>query len=408
MPDIPLDTPTMIPIESLPAETSTQTQAPVTTESKGEMLSMDEMTSPNETSTPITNRTTKQNEKPKIDQQFATDDKELESERDPDEAGEDAEEPKTKSVKEKDDVTLTKEEQEELKLHGNNKRDFTGFTDDEKRILKRLDNPRFLKISNAWKNLKQEAGKVAEYQQKVTALETKLKEGGVPDSWIEHPLAFTLSPKFNEVSNKLSRIEYEEQFYQQQHLKVKAGETFQRIDGWNNGQPVLSQPIEATTQADLWLSGLQSRAINMKGSLEQQLQGMQSQFAQQHTSAVNDFKLNTDNLINKLPTELKPIEADEKIMEAAIPEFLRNNPLLYSLKKLYGVNQQLARENQKLKSGTALTNKLANDRKLAPANPNKFPRDPSGGGVNGNGKVSTRNGRKINGDFNRDDFSDPE
>lgn len=289
----------------------------------------------------------------------------------------------------KDEVELTDAEKAELKVHGNSKRDFTGFTPEEAKLLKNLDNPRFLKLSKTWRALKEEATKAVEYKTQAENLTKQLREGGVPESWTEHPDAYQLSPEYRQVSQQYSKVDYEENFYDQQLANVKDGKPWQQITGYdrNTSQPILSAPLEASNQADIYLNKIIARAAGVKAQLEGRVANMQQNFTAQHNANVGGVKQQIDKVVNNLIAELKPVEADEKMIAEAMPPSLRNHPLSYGYIKLGALVFAQARHIKSMMDKTTVAAKVEGDRKLAGPNINKMKKDPTSSNGKGKGEL---------------------
>lgn len=299
-----------------------------------------------------------------------------------------------------DTVKLTEEEQKVI--HGNNKRDFTGFDKDEIKLLKKLDNGRFLKVSQKWKELKEKAAEVETLKQQTTNLTKQLREGGIPETWSEHPEAYVLHPEYQKLSNDISRVDYEENFYRQQALRVKNGEEWQHITGYQqNGQPILSQAMKASNEADIWLNSIIGKAAHVKGGIEQQINNIQRNFQHQHQSATTEIKTQIDQFVSKLIDPLKPKAEDEATIDKVLPASFKSNPMTYGYKKMFAVLLQQARYIQTLQGQQAAKAKINNDNKLAGANISRTPRDPAA--ASGRQQVM-KNGKRVDAILDIKDF----
>ena len=96
-------------------------------------------------------------------------------------------------------------DKEEEKLHGNTKRDYSGFTNEEIKLLKRLDNSRFQTISTNWKALKSAANKSVELAKELVSAKQLLKDSGIPETWHEHPEAYQLSTQYNNIATQYAQ-----------------------------------------------------------------------------------------------------------------------------------------------------------------------------------------------------------
>lgn len=297
---------------------------------------------------------------------------------------------KDKTAKEPDEVEETDDEVDadgKPKIHGNNKRNFDGLTPEEIKLLKRVDNKRFEGITARIKELKAEASKAAEYQTKAQQLEKTLREGGVPDSWVEHPESYKLSPAYQQVSSRYDRLAFEEEHYRQQLIRVRNGEDWQTVSFDQQGNPILSQPHKASNEADVNLTSHLAKAGNLRSQLEQQANQIASTFKQNHQRDAEGVKQGVDQVVKGLIKELQPIEADINDIRGKLPASLKNSPFAYGYEQMYSVICQQARMLNKLTTENKQKQKLQADKKLAGANTNKLPKDPSSSRKGGNGEL---------------------
>lgn len=356
-------------------------------------FTLDDITKPADTKTPVVTKTAKVNaatQDTKAKQAEATVEPEDKADAEPlPEVDDEAVDKESES----DEATEPKDT-EPGKIHGNNKRDFSGFDLSEIKTLKGMNNYWFNKLAPVWRELKLQTKVVPELKTQVETLTKQLRDGGVPESWHEHPEAYVLSPEFRAINQEYSRIDFEENFYQQQLAAVKAGSDWQYIKSYDRatGQPILSEVRKASNQDDIWLTQTLGKCGVRKGNLEGRISNIQQTFQGQHQQFLGAVKATTDGFISKLVDKVKPLEPDEKSFEDMLPTSLRQHPLAYAAKRQHGIIMQQARYIEELLKAKTVDTKLANDRKLAGARPSKLPRDPS---TETPGQKVIRNGKPV-------------
>jgi len=129
--------------------------------------------------------------------------------------------------------------------------DYTGFSPQEITNLKNMSRQ-----SRDW---------VASQMKEKKQLES-LKDS----TYLQHEQAYTLSPEYNELSQSVRMAQMEGRHWEQQALRIKAGEKFQDIIGFDpkTGQPVLG-PLKDSTDAD------ELRVVNNYGLCAQEAQARQ-------------------------------------------------------------------------------------------------------------------------------------
>jgi hypothetical protein len=380
--------PTQISAAALPAENSDNTNiTPAPIQDGGEKLSLSEfenyiptgkspaVSKQQDVKPAVTAKQTAASEdtnKSAVNNQQKVDDKD-ESAQKPEEMENEAEE----QGEEKDGAENTEEGEDDLpahddkddpKLHGNTKRDYAGFSAEEVKILKRLDVGRFNTVSQHWKALKTAAGKAVELAKEVENKDRLLKEGGIPQSWHEHPEAYQLSREFQDLSAQYAQQESLEQHYERQLLNVRQGKpwTAATVDP-KSGQLIISQPYEASDQADVWVNREMLKATNNKGQLDGRAAGLKNEFAANHQRAGQQIKNEVDYVISKMHQELKPVEGDVKTVLNALPQQYQNHPLAYGYGQLGAIIMAQGRKLASLMGEQANKTRIEQDVRKAGA-----------------------------------------
>jgi hypothetical protein len=265
------------------------------------------------------------------------------------------------------------------KQHGNTKRDYTGLSASQIKLLKKLDNPRFEKISTELRVLNEAAQKSVQLAVELEAQKKLLQEGGIPNQWYEHPEAYQLSKEFRELSSAYARQDAIEQFYEQQLLNNKSGNDFYVIQGFDaQGNPQYSAAQKASNQGEIFLQRELSKATQLKAQLEGRSENLRTNYQQHHQQAAGAVQKEVQGYVDRLDKNLKFEEKDVQALTSALPQMYRDHPLAKAFCQLGALNFSQARYIQKLTGEQAQKVKLEADKKLAGPRVGKIPAQPSG------------------------------
>jgi hypothetical protein len=250
-----------------------------------------------------------------------------------------------------------KEEEEEFpihddkddKIHGNSTRDYTGFSENEKKILKRLDIGRFKAIAPLLKTYKDAAGKAVQLATELESSKKLLKEGGIPESWHEHPEAYQLSREFQDLNTQYSYQEQADNHYQQQLLNIKQGKPWVALQ-WNKvtNQFEYSQPHEASDTAEMFVQRQLIAATNAKQNLDTKAAVLKQNHASSYERAASMMKQEVDNTIARMHPDAKPKPEDVALIEKVIPQQYKGHPLYYAVAQLGAIILAQGKMNQVL------------------------------------------------------------
>jgi hypothetical protein len=248
-------------------------------------------------------------------------------------------------------------------------------------LLKTLNNKGFAEFAPKIKEWQAAAAKAKE-------LETQLasKNGG-PQFFYEHPEAYQVLPEYRELQQRSGLVEFEQEFWQDQLIRIKQGQEWYTIKGYSqDGQPVYEKraPLaegKIDVQAEVMVqNALQNVALERNrvqgglASLQQSWNGA-AQRAQQELAEIDK------RLFPKLQGEIPPEE--KKLYDLATkiaPQYFRGHPLVDKLGKSFVMYNRLAgRLTGAMKEIERLKLELGNRKVAEPT------RVPAGGG---NGKVS--------------------
>jgi hypothetical protein len=335
----------------------------------------------------------KPNESSKDKKGLASKDKNKDTDED-DESGE-TESTESKEEDEQGDKTSEEKssaEEESLKLHGNTKRDYSGLNQKQIKILKKLDNSRFQAVSTEWRALQSAAMKSVELVQQLEEQKKIAAGKGIPQTWYEHPEAYTLTPEFRQLSNQYSQYDTVEQHYSAQIAAIQDGKPWTAITGFNpqTGEPIYSAPQEPNPQAFANVNRALMQATQAKGQLQGKVDSLQSSFVNNHKQAEQQINQEIQSHLEKLHPEVKPVEGDVKMVMDLLPAMYKSHPLAKGFSQMLAMNFAQARFLKKLLTEKEQGAKIAADSKLAgPRGSNKLPKaGPASGGAKGKNVLS--------------------
>lgn len=316
-----------------------------------------------------------ENESKETKKAVADKDKAKDSKED-DESGEDKSAESDEEVKEDGEA----KSEEELKVHGNTKRDYSGFNAKQVKLLKRLDPGRFEAISSEWRALNAAAGKAVEL---ATQLEEQKKIAagkGIPQSWYEHPEAYTLTPEFKQISAQYGQYSTLEEHYTQQIAAIQDGKPWVAITGFDQqGNPIYSQEQQATPQAFANVQRALMQATQVKGQLGAKVENLSQAFQQNHKQAEAAINSEIKTRWDNLHPEIKPQDKEVDMVMDVLPAMYKSHPLAKGFAQMLALNFAQARFLKKLLTEKEQGAKLEADKKLAgPRGGGKVPpKDPS-------------------------------
>ncbi len=235
------------------------------------------------------------------------------------------------------------------------KKDFTGIPEEDKPFFDKMGLRSFDKLKPIYlehKILKPEV-------EKLKARLTQLESGALPESYHEHPRAYTLTPEFERAAETYTKAADIVEHWRSQLAAVRAGEeTYQEIHVDQSGNLVLSKPVIAdkTTEAELM------RYLN---ATEQQLSQVRSKVESIGNAHITKTKEAATHLSNFENTAFSPFAGEQgKKLEPMLIDTIKNvlhpvyhnNPLARGYAKAMIVVNMLGEELKKLKAGGSSAN----------------------------------------------------
>lgn len=276
------------------------------------------------------------------------------------------------------------------------KRDVSQFDAMEAKVLKNMKNDHFAFMSKRLMEYKQSQQEVEKLQQKVKEQGELLQKGGVPSSWYDHPLAFTLTPEYTKLADHGGKLEAEKSFYEAQLVNILEGKEFVELTGYTaNGQPQFTPPRKPNNQDQVRLNSLVQQYATAIQMNQSQIGSLQGSFQQQHKQAFDGVNTYLDTQIGKLIPELRPTKEAMKVFTDALPPQCKERIPAEAGAKMYGIILQQAKELAKYKEKELAAARRSNDRREAGVNTTKLPKN----GINGNGTNGStfklKNGREV-------------
>jgi hypothetical protein len=226
------------------------------------------------------------------------------------------------------------------------KRDYTVFEEEDAKFLKEKGP------NHVYDYLKERMPKLYAVKKENAELKVALENAQkgivkIPDSYIEHPDAYVLTPEYRELSSNIRMAIGEEQHWLQQAQNIEEGKPWQNIMGYDpkTGRMVLSEPIESDFKGkDAVNSNLQT-VRNYKTQFQQGLQTIKGTHVQSYKASIEEvtsacakhfpWVTNKEVLETKIPVinpttgkteEVSPADLFQQGINMLKPS-LRTNPL---------------------------------------------------------------------------------
>jgi len=249
-------------------------------------------------------------------------------------------------------------------------RDYTQFDEDGQKVLKKARNEVFAYAEKLNKSLKE----VTQEREQLKTELTKVKEGRIPDSYLDHPEAYQLLPEYQTAVNDYQTDAFEENHWAQQLERIEQGLAWQNLRGYQDGKPVYETiPQRKNAEGEviydsrakveiMRLLNACSAARQNSGFRVQQVVGGFKQLHQQSIGKVSEFEHNSFPTLKEMKPELK---ADVDKIIKSLPSEIQRSPYASFIAKgslLVGAQAQRIRT---LEAELAAAKGQAVDRKAA-------------------------------------------
>lgn len=220
------------------------------------------------------------------------------------------------------------------------KRDYSGFSEDQVKILKGVRNSSFEAVKKIFKDLNakiEEATKLKEENDKISS-------GRLPDYYHEHPDAYMLSKDFGEISYVKSVAEYEHNFYTEQLIRIKQGQPFEvlKVDKDGNYSRVTIPSLaegKVDFKAEVEVQKAIQDRLNRVQQCDAELGKLRGSYGERHKAIMTKFEEIDNQLFgafkdeSKLPEDAKAIyKRSQEFADKNIPEYSKH-PLMRMLVK---------------------------------------------------------------------------
>lgn len=243
---------------------------------------------------------------------------------------------------------------------GHRTRDYSKFHPDDAAILRKLPNELFAKYSVELPKLRAAAEKAAELEKKVAETEAG------PKYLHEHPEAVILTPEYRNTVNDLQQTEFEANHYREQLLRIRRGEAWRIIEGFDkNGNPVYGperpapEGSQIDLQADIAVTQAYNRLMTDADGLKTRLSSMVTNHSTRAKAVVEEVRAATKKLFPDI--ELEKLEGEDKqvadIVRNAIHPAFKEHPqseaLVYAGVHVTRLRRMLLETQDKLRKAEA-------------------------------------------------------
>jgi hypothetical protein len=198
-------------------------------------------------------------------------------------------EKKEEEKEEKEEIEIpeapTKEKKEEKKIiptvlspNAVKSRDeaLEGFDDDVKSILKKTSNDAFNYVVPKLRKLQQLEVEVPTLKKKLEEISSDKQV--IPQTWYEHPEAYTITPQYKELAATKTFVQNIANHWQEQLVKIKSGEAWEDLIQQADGQIVKVVREKPTTQDEVAVSTYLNRSLAQVSNLDSGIQSFATQF----------------------------------------------------------------------------------------------------------------------------------
>lgn len=263
-------------------------------------------------------------------------------------------------------------------------RDYSQFEPQDVELFKKLPNHLF----NAMKDRYAQVKEIATQNAKLTERIKQIESGALPDSYVQHPQAFTLSPEYTQAAQLHNQAQFEVGIVEKAINAIEMGLPYQVLTGYD----AQDNPVFRTVQPKLDKDGNALLDIAAKNSYmrvlqqidrkregaEQQMQSVKAQFGAMRGAQLNEFK---QMQAQTFPVFEKP-EYKQQIdaTVAQLPAYLRHDPAVaqFCARGSMLINALHAKVKE-LQGAQAVSKTISADRRAAGPSPSVLA--SAGGGV---------------------------
>lgn len=267
---------------------------------------------------------------------------------------------KLPAAEKKNDTAPATEPQTPADPASHRARDYSKFHPDDAAILRKLPNELFAKYSVELPKLRAQAEKVKELEAKVA------ETSNGPKYLHEHPEAVILTPEYRNTVNDLQQTEFEANHYREQLLKIRRGEPWRVIEGFDkNGSPVYGperpapEGSQIDLQADIAVNAAYNRLMSDADSLKTKLSSLVSSHSTRAKAVVDEVRATNKRIFPDI--DLEKLEGEEKqaadiIRKNIHPAFVdhpQSEALIYAGVHVTRLRRMLLETQEKLRKAEA-------------------------------------------------------
>jgi DNA repair exonuclease SbcCD ATPase subunit len=160
-----------------------------------------------------------------------------------------------------------------------------GFDDDVKSILKKTSNDAFNYIVPKLRKLQQLEVEVPTLKKKLEDVSSDKQV--IPQTWYEHPEAYTITPQFKELAATKTFVQNIANHWQEQLVKIKSGESWEDLIQQADGQITKVIREKPTTQDEVAVSTYLNRSLAQVSNLDSGIQSFANQFKGMHKQLID-------------------------------------------------------------------------------------------------------------------------
>jgi len=214
-------------------------------------------------------------------------------------------------------------------------------------LFRKMGNESFNHVKEIIKQQRVTEGELA------TLKKAPQQSNTLPASYYEHEDGYTLHPEVRKAQATAQQANYELQHWQQQFMKIEAGDDWQDLDIDAKGQYVTKE-MQSSSQAKLAVLGYLQQAKQILGEQSQYVNNVKSNWKQYHQQYVNGFKQAEDSYF---PQYVKSADNPYiNTMHKLLAEKGQGtNPLSGMFAKMYAFTMEQKAELDSMKQARAAT-----------------------------------------------------
>lgn len=243
-------------------------------------------------------------------------------------------------------------------------RDFTGLAEDEKIMFKQMSNEAYAKLYPAYLERKQLQAEVA----KLKAQPTKAAPI-IPDSYLEHEKAITLTPEYEEAAQKVQLATDIVQHWENQLANIRRGKDWQTlvVDQKTGTISVDPTPKKADAQSEAAVNRYLTLTANQQFRVQEQFNQFVGSFKSRRDAAVSFISEQEKKYFGAFDDEKHPARQLIDEVKNKLPAEFRSSPLAPMLAKSLVACLYLEKKVNELQSNQQKRTIVAGDvRKAGP------------------------------------------